>query len=227
MSTDGAAGTAGGGPRRVALVLSRHDAGPAAPDGVDPAELARAALADGYEVLADLVGVRSGIVGPPDVAELLWPGGLRLPDSDLAGLAAALHGDADELVVVAADAPDLPGLVLAKVFKVLHRSDAVVAPARGGGCVALGVRLPLAPWLAGLVLDLDADLGSGLAAAAPRHDRVALAPAWHRLRTPADIARLDPGLEGWEETRAVLAAAPPAASPAPETAAAGPASRAG
>ena len=40
---------------------------------------------------------------------------------------------------------------------------------------------------------------------APSRSRVALAPDWHRLRTPADLRRLDPGLEGWEETRALLA----------------------
>lgn len=194
-------------PRRVALVLSRHGAGPAAPAGVDPTALASAALADSYEVLADLVGVRSGIAGPLSVAELLWPGGLRLPDVEIGELAAGLADEADELVVVAADAPDLPGLVLAKVFKVLHRSDAVVAPARGGaGCVALGLRLPLAPWLVGLPLDLDTDLTETLRAAAPARVLVAQAPDWHRLRTPSDLRRLDPGLEGWEETRALLAA---------------------
>jgi hypothetical protein len=214
MSTESAVGRAPTQPRRVALVLSRYGAGPAAPAGVDPAALASAALADSYEVLADLVGVGSGIAGPPAVAELLWPGGLRLPDVEIAELAALLVEDADELVVVAADAPDLPGLVLAKIFKVLHRSDAVVAPARGGGgCVALGLRLPLAPWLVGLSLRLDEDLTESLRAAAPARSLVAEAPDWHRLRTPSDLRRLDPGLEGWEETRALLAARQSGAAP--------------
>ncbi|WP_375425292.1 DUF2064 domain-containing protein [uncultured Friedmanniella sp.] len=198
-----------GPPRRVALVLARYGAGPAAPTGVSPAELARAALADSYEVLADLVGVRSGIAGPAAVTTLLWPGGLRRPDVSVGELASGLAGEADELVVVAADVPDLPALVLAKAFKVLHRSDAVVAPARtGGGCVALGLRLPLARWLAGMDLDLDADLVARLTAAAPARGLVAAAPDWHRLRTPADLRRLDPGLEGWEETRALLEGTP-------------------
>lgn len=194
------------GPRRAVLVLARHTAGPAAPAGVDPDALARAALADTYEVVADLVGVRSGIAGEADVADLLWPGALHLPDAPLAALAATLAPEADELVVVPGDAPDLPGLVLAKVFKVLHRSDVVLAPERGDrGHVALGVRLPLAAWLVPLELDLDAaDLPSRLAAAAPRRSAVQTAPDWHRLRAPADLRRLDPGLEGWEETRELL-----------------------
>ncbi len=45
---------------------------------------------------------------------------------------------------------------------------------------------------------------AALSAAAPDRSRVAVAPDWHRLRTPADLARLDPGLEGWEETRVLL-----------------------
>ena len=38
------------------------------------------------------------------------------------------RGEFDELVIIPADAPDLPGLVLAKLFKVLHRVDLAVAP---------------------------------------------------------------------------------------------------
>ena len=198
--------TAEPGPRRAVLVLARHGAGPAAPPGVDPAALAGAALADTYEVVADLVGVRSGVAGDAVPADLLWPEALQQPDRPLAALAAALASEADELVVVPADAPDLPGLVLAKVFKVLHRSDVVLAPERGGpGLVALGVRLPLGGWLVPLALDLDdPDLPARLAAAAPRRSAVQTAPDWHRLRTPGALARLDPGLEGWEETRELL-----------------------
>nr|WP_294696854.1 hypothetical protein [uncultured Friedmanniella sp.] len=192
-------------PRRVVLVLARCTAAAAAPAGVDPQALARAALADTYELTSDLVGVRSGIAGDDTVTDLLWPGALRLPDAPVPGLAAALDGQADELVVVPGDAPDLPGLVLAKLFKVLHRTDVAVAAERGGpGCVALGVRLPLAGWLADLDLDLDADLPARLMASAPSRAAYQSGPTWHRLRTPAAIGRLDPGLEGWEETRRLL-----------------------
>ena len=115
----------------------------------------------------------------------------------------------DELVLVPGDAPDLPGLVLAKVFKVLHRTDVVVAPERGGpGCVALGLRLPLAPWLQDQPLDLDDDPYARLLRLAPSRAAASRAPDWHRLRTPESRRRLDPRLEGWDETRAVLAGSP-------------------
>ena len=192
--------------RRVAVVLARHGAAAAAPPGVEPDALRRAALADTYEVVADLVDVRSGIAGDETVGELLWPGALQLPDLDVIALARRLAPEADELVVVPGDAPDLPALVLAKVFKVLHRTDVAVAPERGGpGCVALGLRLPLAPWLDAEVLDLDVDPYERLLVRAPRRAACQRTPDWHRLRTPEAVGRLDPGLEGWEETRFLLA----------------------
>jgi hypothetical protein len=201
MSTEGAAR------RRVAVVLARYDASSAAPDGIDPESFAAACLLDSYEVVADLIGVHSGIAGPAPVAELLWPGALHLPaDIAVPAIADQLSSDADELVVVPADAPDLPGLVLAKLFKVLHRSDIGIAPEHGGsGCAAIGVSLPLANWIPDNAFDLDQNPFARLSAIAPRRSRCTLTPTWHRLRTPADVARLDYGLEGWEETRALLA----------------------
>jgi len=194
------------GRRRAVLVLARYSAAAAAPSGVDPLALAEAALADSYEVVADLVGVASGIAGDDGVQALLWPGALHLPDTPLVDLAQRLAPDADELVLVPGDVPDLPGLVLAKVFKVLHRADVVVAPERGGpGCVALGLRLPLAPWLQSETLDLDDDPFDRLLSRAPRRAACLRAPDWHRLRSPAALRRLDPRLEGWEQTRALLA----------------------
>lgn len=193
------------GPRRLAVIDARYSAERGAPPGIDAAAFAAACLADSYEVLADLVGVASGIIGPPAAKALLWPGGLLLPELPLLELAAREADDFDELVVVAADVPDLPGLVLAKMFKVLHRVDVTVAPERGGlGCAAIGVALPVAAWVPELDLDQPRQL---LADAAPRRDRYAVSPDWHRLRSPVAISRLDPGLEGWEETRALLSGA--------------------
>jgi hypothetical protein len=101
-------------PRRVAIVLARYDARGAAPPGVDPVRFAAACLADTYEAVSDLIEVRSGVAGPPEVAELLWPGALHLPaELTIGELAGQLVEQADELVLVPADVPDLPGLVLA------------------------------------------------------------------------------------------------------------------
>jgi len=201
MSTDQAAR------RRVAVVLARYDASSAAPDGIDPAAFAAACLLDSYEVVADLIGVTSGIAGPPSVAEMLWPGALHLAtDTTVPVMAQQLSETADELVLLPADLPDLPGLVLAKLFKVLHRTDIAIAPERSGnGCAAIGVSLPLADWIPEDAFDLDDNPFVRLSAIAPRRSRWALAPAWHRLRMPTDVSRLDPGLEGWEETRTLLA----------------------
>jgi hypothetical protein len=193
--------------RRLVLVVARHDAAGAAPPGIDPAAFAHACLADTYEVAADLVGARPGLVGPPGLDELLWPGSVRLDDLGLPTLLEACAELADEVVLVPADAPDLPGLVLAKQLKVLHRADVAVAPERGGpGCVALGFRLPVAGWLPLGDLDLDLDPRSTLRALAPASGLVEDTPEWHRLRGPAAVHRLDPRLEGWEETRALLSA---------------------
>ena len=202
--------SAGARARRLVVVLARHHARGAAPPGTDPAAFATACLADTYEVAADLVGVQAAVAGPAEVAHLLYPGATRYPDGPLAEVVAGCVGHADELVLVPADAPDLPGLVLAKLFKVLHRTDVAVAPERGGpGCVALGLRLPPAPWLPLATLDLDVDPRPSLHAADPGTGSVEVTPDWHRLRGPAAVHRLDPALEGWEETRALLSAPQP------------------
>jgi hypothetical protein len=46
---------------------------------------------------------------------------------------------------------------------------------------------------------LDADPGDVSAAG-----RVAVTAGWHRLTGPEGLRRLDPGLEGWAATRALL-----------------------
>ena len=193
--------------RRVAIVLARYDASRAAPQGIEPDAFAAACLLDSYEVVADLNDIRSGIAGPESAAELLWPGALHFPiEMTVPAMADQLNGEADELVVVPADVPDLPGLVLAKLFKVLHRTDIAIAPEHGGdGCVAIGVSLPIAEWIPDKAFDLDQNPFPWLSGIAPRRSRCTLTPTWHRLRTPADVHRLDAGLEGWEETRALLA----------------------
>lgn len=113
----------------------------------------------------------------------------------------------DELVIVPADVPDLPGLVIAKLFKALQRADVCWAPERvrdgEGGGAAVAVRLPWPAWVPD-DLDLDVDEHPRLVSLAPRRSLVARGPDWHRLRTAGAVSRLDPGLEGWEMTRALL-----------------------
>jgi hypothetical protein len=83
--------------------------------------------------------------------------------------------------------------------------------------VALAARLPAVPWLVAALaggpapaagpraVGLDSpDALRGLRSAAPRSGMVHKGPGWHRLRAPDDVRLLDPGLEGWENTRALL-----------------------
>jgi hypothetical protein len=198
------------GKRRLAAVLARHDAVQGAPPGIDPAAFAAACLADTYEVVSGLTDVEAGIVGPATINDLLWPGDRWWPaDITVRDLAVDLSGEIDELVVVPADTPDLPALVLAKVFKALQRAEIVIAPEHAGdGCVAIGLVLPIAGWIPASTLDLDSMSVTQLQDAAPRRSRWALAPEWHRIRTPTSVHQLDPGLEGWEQTRALLSGVP-------------------
>ena len=189
------------------MVAARSATG-GTPPGVDRAAFSAACLADSYEVLADLQSVTSGAVGrPSEVAELLWPGAVQLaPAPRLRDVVDAVQDRFDEVVFVPGDVPDLPGLVVAKVFKALQRADVCRCPERGsgGGLSALGVRVPWPSW-APADLDLDLDPVDTLTALAPRRGALAEGPDWHRLRTPGSIDRLDPGLEGWEMTRSLLA----------------------
>lgn len=208
--------------RRLALVLAGTRAVP--PPGIGAAAFAEACLADSYEVLADLEQVRAGIafpagsgaledsqVDPVAIAELLWPDDLAVParGGGLRAVADAVpHPTAgagfSELLVVPADVPDLPGLVLAKVAKALHRADVCTAPEVGGeGLSAIGVRLPWPEWLS-IDLDFDRDPHHELLELAPERNRVARVPGWHRLRYPTAVDRLDPRLEGWEQVRLLL-----------------------
>lgn len=207
--------------RRLALVLAGTRAVP--PPGIGAAAFAEACLADSYEVLADLEQVRAGIAfrdagaglddqdDPAAIAELLWPDDLAVPArrGGLRAVADAVPHVAagtgfSELLVVPADVPDLPGLVLAKVAKALHRADVCTAPEVGGdGLAAIGVRLPWPEWLS-IDLDFDHDPHHELLELAPERNRVARVPGWHRLRYPAAVDRLDPRLEGWDQVRLLL-----------------------
>lgn len=195
--------------RRLAcLVLSGPRSSPAAPPGVDGSALAAAMAEDVYAVLTDLNSVAPVIVYRPEWADLArsvaWAGTELLAVPERSSLVAALgrYGPA-EAVLVAADAPDLPALHLATVFRTLAGADVVAAPALvrtgavdspvaiGTGLVLLGLRLP-AP--TGFEAGLDRSPPAG---ALP-------GPPWPRVRTAADLAALDPGLEGWEATRQLL-----------------------
>lgn len=197
---------------RVAAVLVTADAGAAAPPGVDAAAFTRAVAEDTYEIVAGLDLVTPALVTTiPGMEEITWPGTAVIPippeedptPTAFAAIARALP-DAEQAVLVSADAPDLPALLIGKLLRALGRATIAVCPADGGGAVAIATRLPYPDW-ATAGLDTP-DVLRRLRAAAPRRGAVAAVPGWHRLRDPADLHRLDPGLEGWDNTRDLLSA---------------------
>jgi hypothetical protein len=191
---------------RIAAVLVRQSMAKAAPEGVGPREFLEAVAEDTYEMVAGLELVTPVLVtSVPGLDEIVWPGTEVITvddDEPLKDITARFKGE--QAVVIAADAPDLPPLLVGKLFRELGRAQITVCPAEGGGAVALACGLPMPGW-ADPDLD-DPDLVATLRAQAPGSRMVATGPGWHRLRTAGDLGRLDPGLEGWDNTRALLTA---------------------
>jgi hypothetical protein len=196
--------------RRLVAVL-------AAPTPFPRGDLRAAMVEDVYETVAGLALVEPALAvsaddpDADDLAALTWPGTpvLRLPPTGAptaAALVALARLGADQVTVLAADAPDLPGLLVGKLHRALGSAELAVLPSAGGGLVGLATHAPVPTWVSESGAGLDtADAVPRLRAAAPRRTAVALGPGWHRVRSPADLAALDPGLEGWEVTRAALA----------------------
>lgn len=193
--------------RLVAVVVTPSIA-EATPPGVDAAAFLTAVAEDTYELVAGLDFVSPVLVtSVPGMEEIVWPGTPVVEIPDLSGealvraaFAALPYGG--QAVLLSGDAPDLPPLLIGKLFRQLGRARVAVCPAADGGAVAIAAHLPYPDW-AGTGFD-DHDPVKALRAAAPGPRTVATGPGWHRLRTPDDIARLDPGLEGWDNTRALL-----------------------
>lgn len=212
---------------RWAVVLADAGAARAAPPGIDGRAFALALCEDVVELVGDLSIVSTAVLTVPrgdadwtrDVTALCWPGTpvAEAPAGGtgstggavLAALELASGLGASAAVVVAGDAPDLPGLLLGKVFRALGSAELAVSVTDTGELVSLASRLSAPSWLATAAASLDAD-GSG---ASPYDlllmaggDHLAMGPGWHRMRVPGDVRRLDPGLEGWSSTRALLSA---------------------
>jgi hypothetical protein len=184
------------------------------PPGIDPAVWRMALAEDALDVLALMTEVDPAIaVVEPDrplLRELGWPG-LRsyvLPGLDVRSvLAAAAEDGYEQAVVLAMDAPDLPGMVIAKLLRPLTTRPVAAAAASGtDGLIGFAANLPAPAWIP--AEPLDALTPQSLRRLAPAITDVAPASAWHRLRTPADLTRLNPRIEGWDNTRALLTGGP-------------------
>jgi hypothetical protein len=183
---------------------------PWSPPGVDPAAWRVALAEDTLDILAQLAEVDAGVaVAEADerlLSEVGWPGLRRYVRPTLAvrGIFATAADDGyDQAALLTADAPDLPGMLIAKLLRPLTSRPVAVAGVIGGdGLIGLSSVLPAADWLPDATLDELTP--QALRRYAPRATDVAPATGWHRLRSPADLARLDPRLEGWDATRALL-----------------------
>lgn len=182
---------------------------PWAPPGADAPAWRQALAEDVVDLIAGLAAADAAIaVGRAEHAlaqAVAWP---RMPVYDLdvptprAALAAAAADGYEQVAVLAGDAPDVPGLIVGKLLQPLSTRQAAVAPAHNGGLLGIAARTPVADWFPDL--DLDGAAPADLRDAAPRRALVAVTPGWHRLRGPADLARLDPALDGWDTTRSLL-----------------------
>ncbi|MFI7707186.1 hypothetical protein [Nonomuraea sp. NPDC049480] len=189
---------------RIAAVLVRQHMAQAAPPGVDGGEFLEAVAEDTYEMVAGLELVTPVLItSVPGLEDIVWPGTEVITIADDEPLKTVLGRlKADQVAVISGDAPDLPPLLVGKLFRELGRAEITICPAEGGGAVAMACALPAPAWADP---DLnDAGIVATLRAQAPGPRKVATTPGWHRLRTPEDVQRLDPGLEGWDNTRALI-----------------------
>ena len=177
-----------------------------------PAALAAAMLEDVVDLAAEMPQVDGSAVvctrpgGAATAHAVVWPGMPVLELAADAGIAdviavVAARLEASHVVVVAADAPDLPPLLVGKLFSALTGAGVAVCPAAEGGLVAVGAGVPVPAWLAGAGVDVDApDALTLLRRHAPARSLV-VGPGWHRVRSVPAALQLDPELEGWEATR--------------------------
>jgi hypothetical protein len=180
------------------------------PPGVAP-DAWRAALAeDVVDLIATLAEVTPAIAAVaadrPLAESIAWPGMPRyevaVPTVN-AVLAAAAAAGYDQAAVLAGDAADVPGLTVGKLLRPLTTRPVAVAPAAaGGGLLGVASRLPAPGWL--VEHDLDTGSAALLRRGAPTPGEIVSTPEWRRLRGPEDLASLNPAVEGWDTTRALL-----------------------
>jgi hypothetical protein len=179
------------------------------PPGVDRAAWRAAMAEDVVDLLARLAQAEPAIAATAAdrslAEEIVWPGMkiYEVPSPTVLPVFEAATKDGfDQAAVIAADAPDLPGMILGKLLRPLESKAVAVAAGGPSGLLGVATSLPAPDWLA----DHDLDTASAmlLRRTAPTPGDVSSTPEWRRLRGPAELASLDPALEGWENTRALL-----------------------
>ncbi|GIM92629.1 hypothetical protein [Paractinoplanes toevensis] len=180
------------------------------PPGVDLAAWRAALAEDVVDLLARLAQAEAAIAATAEdrelAEEIAWPGMriYQVPTATYLPVFAAAAADGfDQAAVIAADAADVPGMILGKLLSPLENKAVTVAPGGpGNGLMGVATSLPAPEWL--VDHDLDGASAQLLRRTAPQPGDVTSTPEWRRLRSPAELATLDPALEGWENTRALL-----------------------
>lgn len=184
-----------------------------APPGIDAARWRRALADDAVDLLATLAEVEPALAVAEAEASLAaavaWPGMkvYALPNlSPRATFDRATEDGFEQAAIIAPDAPDLPGMLIAKMLRPLGSRPTTAAPASGEprGLVGLATRLPVPAWLP--EVNLDTATVADIRATAPHVADVIGTPGWHRLRRTESLSRLDPATEGWDAIRALLTA---------------------
>jgi hypothetical protein len=191
--------------RRIAVAVFGEPAW--TPDGISPPAWRQALAEDVLDVLGTLAEVDAGAVALDGalLRDVGWPG-LRhyTPDAlDIRTVIETVTADGyDQVALVAADAPDLPGLHIAKLLRPLTSHPVAVAGAGEAGLLGLATVVPAPDWLPRATLDELTP--QRLRRYAPRAADVASGAPWRRMRGPEDLGRLDPRLRGFETTRTLL-----------------------
>ena len=195
---------------RLVVVLAVPAPDPPPVASASPEQWEAALLADAVDAAESLAAAGIAVLSPPRHADTVaaaaaidttvWTS--EQPTVLEAADRAATAG-ARQAVVIASDAPHLPGLLVGKVFRALGRADIAICLDPRGLASAIGLQLPAAEWLSDLDLDRT-DVADRAKAAAPRPALVRLTPGWRRLRTEADLTVLDAAVEGADFTRALV-----------------------
>ena len=167
--------------------------------GRRPGRVAAALAEDVVDLLATLAEVEAAVAVTVEDRALLtqvgWPGcrGTTYRRSTLPSVLAAIAADGyEQAVVVAADAPDLPGMLIGKLLRPLTTpAGRGRAGHRRAGAARAG-RAAARPGVAARRRPGRSHAPGSCAGWRRAAADVAGTPGWHRLRGPADLARLDP-----------------------------------
>jgi len=128
--------------------------------------------------------------GDRALLEPLAPRGLRWADQGGGDLGARMARVPAPCLLLGADSPHLPLLLLRAALAAIPGHDVVLGPADDGGYFIIGLRAPQPALFDGIAWSTEEVLAQTLAKAAALGLTVHQTPPWYDLDTPADLRRL-------------------------------------